>query len=639
VPWDDGPFGHRTWVSDHSRITLSEIARGAPLPTRAQAARLTSDVEGWHIVDRVGVAGCGAAMPHEIANATLNRFGPDTRAAVLLTAVNRLLDPVRHAVCSALDVLVASDGEPLPMDLRMVGWTVLMIETFRSQPALVSAGIAARAIQRQLVSTWELPLSARLAGMPLTRCEISAPARAVSPSQPDELDVVDATFPALRDNAGSGSVLAKRLHRDEIVDRLLRQLHAAGSLQDASHLWLSERRDDELVVEALMPPTQLTRDFVEQVTVSAAGQDDHRLPRVPSNDTFAALPALARRAVLIAILGMLRHVQIDPQRRERTRQPVVHALAEVAELAKHGLPENDPMRPLVRCRTALMAVQTQRYVRCHDIAAPMAQLLAGANDCAAALRSGLLDRGAAAEIIGAANIEVNIVRQTNATGHDSGLPDPAHLDVWLRRSWRTYLDAIEVNPDVLDSPDAGQLGLVGYHLHNYAAFLTWQTSAEDLHAAVRLFREVVIPAREAFLAKSGVFEPLRHSLQVASRATSRLAEATAAAGDRDAGRAWASLGIEWIHRALADDSTTQLLGGLTEPACRLALLVARALVVALELDVAPPDDLDTATNLVELARRWEESSVGADPDSHVRHSEVVELDGRIQKLRGSPSLG
>jgi hypothetical protein len=596
-------------------------------------------VEGWQIVDRVGVAGSGAAMPHEIANATLNRFGPDTRAAVLLTAVNRLLDPVRHAVCAVLDVLVADDGEPLPMELRMVGWTVLMIETFRSQPALVSAGIAARAIQRQLVATWELPLSARLAGMPLTRCEISAPTRPVAPSQPDELEVVDATFAAIRDNGDSGSTLARRLRHDEVVDWLLRRLHAAGSLQDASHLWLSERRDGELVVEALMPPTQLTRDFVEQVVGSAAGQDDHRLPRVPSNDMFIALPTLTRRAVLIAILGMLRHIQINPQQRERTRQSVVRVLAQITELAEHGLPENDPMRPLVRCRTALMTVQTQRYDRGHDIVAPMAQLVAGADDCAAALCSGLLDRGAVAEIIGAANIEVNIVRVTNAADHDSGLPDPADLNVWLRRSWRTYLDAIEVDPDALDSPDIARLGLVGYHLHNYAAFLTWQDSADDLHAAVRLFRETVIPAREIFLAKSGVFEPLRHSLQVASRATSRLAEATAAAGDRDASRGWANLGIEWIHRALADDSTTQLLGGLTEPACRLALLAAGALVVAVELDVALPDDLDTATNLVELARRWEEASVGADSDSHVRHAEIVELDGRIQKLRSNPSLG
>src|SRR5436190_12668864 len=89
VPWPDGPFGGRTWISDYARITLSEIARGAPLPTREQAARLTRPDDGaWTMVDRIGVAGSHAVLPNEIANATLNRFGPDTRAAVVLTAVN-----------------------------------------------------------------------------------------------------------------------------------------------------------------------------------------------------------------------------------------------------------------------------------------------------------------------------------------------------------------------------------------------------------------------------------------------------------------------------------------------------------------------------------------------------------------------
>src|SRR6266498_193322 len=40
VPSEQNPFRPMTWVCDFTAITVSEIARGAPLPTRAHAAEL-----------------------------------------------------------------------------------------------------------------------------------------------------------------------------------------------------------------------------------------------------------------------------------------------------------------------------------------------------------------------------------------------------------------------------------------------------------------------------------------------------------------------------------------------------------------------------------------------------------------------
>jgi hypothetical protein len=641
VAWDDGPFGHRTWISDHSRITLSEIARGAPSPTRAQAASLAdagtpTDSAGcsWRIVDRIGLTRPGAALPNEIANATLNRFGPDTRAAVLLTAVNRLLDPVKDAVEQALALLVDATGAPLDPELRLAGWTVLIIETFRSQPALVAAGIGARTIQRELVAAWQLPLAPGLA-VPLTRCEISAPDRPGAPSQPCDLEVVDASFGALRLDGTVGSALTRRLRRDEIVDQLLRRLRAASILQDASHLWISERRSDELVVEALVPPTQLTHDFVTQFVPGGA---DGPLPHVPSLETFGRLPALTRRALLIALLGVLRHIQSVPQRREDTRAAVVEALRDIAELGRLGLPPGDPARPVVRCRTSLMTVQTLRHNTANDLSTHLPELLAATDDCAAAYRCGSLDRGAAAEIIGGANIEVNIVRLTNATDPAAGLPPVEQLDAWLRASWQTYLGALEVDPTDLTEP--GRPGLIGYHLHNYAAFLAGHPGSEaDLQAAVHLFRDIVLPARELFVQRGGGFEALRHTLQVATRATTGLAAAACAAGQLDAAREWGALGLEWIRRAMNDPSTQELLAGVTERACRFALLAAATLLLARELDVrtAVPADADAAAELVSLARRWEQRSVGDGAQKHSRHTEVLDLEQRIEKVRAGRS--
>ena len=54
VPWPNGPFGRLTWVSDYGRITLTEIARGAPLPTRAQAGDLHGPGVGWAVVQGRG---------------------------------------------------------------------------------------------------------------------------------------------------------------------------------------------------------------------------------------------------------------------------------------------------------------------------------------------------------------------------------------------------------------------------------------------------------------------------------------------------------------------------------------------------------------------------------------------------------
>lgn len=636
VAWDSGPFGHRTWVSDHSRITLSEIARGAPLPTRTQSAQLPSTDDGtWRVHDRVGLTGPGAALPNEIANATLNRFGPDTRSAVLLTATNRLLDPVRHGIDAALTLLVDRDGEPLPAELRLVGWAALVVETFRSQPALVAAAMSARAVQRELVAAWDLPRSPQLADTPVTRCEISAPDRHSAPSRPCDLEVVDATFTALHWQGTDGPALARRLRHDEIVDRLLRSLRAAGTLQDASHLWLSERRDGEVVVEAMVPPTQLIHDFVMQVTASEPGPD--RLPRVPTAAAFRGLPLLGRRALLIALLAVFRHVQSDPERRERTREDVVSALTAITALAVDGLDADDPAAVVVRCRAALMTVHTLRHDTANDVGGPVRDLLDGVDRCAAALDTGLLDRGAAAEIIGAANIEVNIVRRTRALDPDGGLPAPDDLDRWLHARWNTYLTALEVTPDELAEPDTDRLGMIGYHLQNYAAFLTWHPgSPTHLGSAARLFRDVVLPARERFRASGGGFEPLRHSLQVGTRATGALAAAAVAGGDTAAGQGWAEQGLEWVRRALADPSTDDLLAGATEPASRLALLAAPALLLAVELEVpgAGAPDVDAAAALVEVARRWERRAV-RDADTHARHAEVMDLERRIEKLRSA----
>lgn len=646
VAWHEGPFGAQSWVCDYGKITLSEIARGAPLPTRAQAAVLATDRDRpWQLVDRVAVTRGPGTLPHEIANATLNRFGPDTKAAVVLTAVNRLLAPVGDAIEAALPFVIGSGPAMLPFELRLAVWAGLLIEVFRSQPALVAAGIRARTIQRELV-LWRVPLSAELVGFPLTRCEIGPDDQGSNLlGRPRTLDVADRTFRALQVRAawqGLDSAEPDSRLLDDTIDLLLRRLLAIGTPNDASHLWLSEREPGHLVLEAHVPPTPIVDLFVGQAVRMLGGRDDavrQRMPVVPTSGELAALNPLARRAVVIGLLTLVRHIQFAHASRDSTRADVLDVLGTVDRIARESLDPGDPVRALARCRVADMVVHTLRHDVRNDLARPVAELRTALRWVQELFRAGIVDRGAAAEAISSANVELNVVRWTNADRPDaSRLPDPVELHDELRSNWLVFHDALQ-----LHSAEAEQTA--GYHLHNYAAFLASPRvpdepdddhgMSDDLRESVRLFTDVVIPARDAFHAATGVFRPLRHSLQIASRATTRLAEAARRRGDTAEARQWAERGLGWVRRILDDAATARTLDGSvppTERVVRLALLTVPALLTAVRSGVpdAGTAELRIARQHLELVRAWEETIGGG--ENHARHHEVVTLGAQLAEL-------
>ncbi|MCA1670837.1 MAG: hypothetical protein LC799_01075 [Actinobacteria bacterium] len=645
VPWPAGPFGHRTWVCDYNKVTLSEIARGAPLPSRAQGAWAKDAVtRGWAIVDRIGVSAPGATLPNVIPNATLNRFGPDTKAAVLLTAANRLLEPVTAAVRAALGMLAAAGGGPLPRRARTTAWAALVIEVFRTQPALVAAAIRARTVQRELLVDWHLPLAAPSASVALTRCEVSGPEpdEPRNPAScPRELDLVDGTVRLLG-----------VAHPDEVADRLLRELIAIGTRRSSSHLWLSERVPDQLVVEALIPPTELVHRLVGQVAPLLDDEPDGEpvLPRVPAEAEVDTAPLLVRRSVLLSVLAVLRDLRFDAEQREQTRGVVVPELQRLAGLAARVLGSDDPARALIRCRVADMVVHTRRHDVRHDLAGPLAELMAAVERCVTLLDDGVLDRGGAAEAISSANVEINIVRRTNAARAGSTLPAPAELDAWLRGTWAAFRRAVQIDP-ALDAPDpppaaAGTDGAddprlpVGHHLHNYASYLaTHPDNDADLRAAVDLFDHAVLPARELYWKRAHSFHPLRHSLQTASRATTTLSRRAAAAGDTESARHWAGVGYRWISRALAARESAELLSGTSEQAAHLCLLAAPALLAAVESGVpgAGAADVEHVARLLGIAERWVGRVTGGDESSYSRASELAELREWVAVLSSRPA--
>lgn len=633
VPWPEGPFGGRTWVCDFARITLSEIARGAPLPSRGRSRELLADVAGpWELRERVAVTPAGGALPHEIANATLNRFGPDTRAAAVLTAVNCLLAPVTAAIKDGLPAVLSTPGGPLPEELRLAAWAGVVVEVFRSQPALIAAAIRARAIQRQLVAGWGLPLADDLAGLPLTRCEIgAAPESGAAPDRPATLDVADRTFGLLQVDPldPEPSALADRRLREETVDLLLRRLLAAGTPHNASHMWLSERAPGQLVVEALLRPTPLIDQFVGQAVRDIRRTGDGRdgpLPAVPRPADLARHSPTARRVTVTALLAVLRHVQHSARGRDATRRAILPVLADTAALVRACFDRDDPAGALADCRLADMTLQTLRHDTSHDLAEPVAWLRRAVAHVHELTRAGVVDRGAAAEAVSSANVELNAVRWTRAAD-DPRLPDAVELHEELRRNWAAHRDVLEIR-------GPGSERRAGHHLHNHAAFLASPADTPDaeadLRAAVRMFTEVVLPARTEYAALTGVSAPLRTSLRVATRATTRLAAIAVARGDLTAARGHAEVGLTWIRLAVDGHPVTG--AAPTEGLVRLALLAAPALLIALELGVpaAGADNRALVQRLLDTVGRWERTL--DDPAHHARHPEVLALRARLDAL-------
>ena len=109
-----------------------------------------------------------------------NRYGPDTKAAVVLTGANRLLRDVTAAIASVCRSMADQGTAP---EIRLAVSAGLVLETFRGQPALVSAAVQARR------SSGRLPRR----GGSTCRCPAWPPRRAASSAPPESPDVTRTT--------------------------------------------------------------------------------------------------------------------------------------------------------------------------------------------------------------------------------------------------------------------------------------------------------------------------------------------------------------------------------------------------------------------------------------------------------------
>ncbi|MEJ2855921.1 MULTISPECIES: hypothetical protein [unclassified Saccharothrix] len=631
VPSEQNPFRPLTWVCDFTTITASEIARGAPLPTRAAQARLRErEHDGeWVVHDRAVLPTSGRALPNEIVPATVNRFGPDTKAAVVLTATNVLLAPVTEAITAALPLLRGGDGGELPTVQWIAAWAATAVEVYRSQPALVVAAVKARAIQRESLSAPLFPWADRLAGRPKARCEIGAvPPDPHDPvTRPRDLDFLDGVAVARLNSTGalpsSGRGTGPGVG-DRLVELLISLMVDMGAPDSAGYVWVSEREPGQAVVEAMVPSSGLVRELVETWAHgpgSLARPDEFadaladaiaRPVRLPAPAEVAALPVLGRRAVVLAAMGIVRQMGLLAPSSWVTG-PEFAGLLDGVEALLSTVDPGDPLVPETRLRLAVQRAGVERHTG-RAGADTVAALLSAADAC---LASEALDRGTLADILAVTCVELNMLRPFAS----------APLTDALRRYWTAFAEAVEVD---LSTPDADHSAL-SFQLHNYAAFLGGNNDSEaDLRASLHLFTHSVIPGRTRLFNRDRDFRPLARSLYLAADAAASLAVLVPA----EAGQ-WVRTAHDWVRRVLANPGFAP---GRLHPRLDDSLFALRAapvLLLAVETGVAPEREsaLSTADELIRLVERWLKAT--ADGGNSSYHATVTALRSRLTTLLAS----
>lgn len=604
VIWEQSPFGC-TWVCDFAAITLAEIARGAPYPRRdvqaAMDAHAAAGQEGavdgapvataprWQSAGRAVWTFRRGPTPTAIAHATLNKFGPDTKAAVFLTGANRLMQNVTAAVASVCSHLAECQASP---ELRLAAWAGLVLEAFRGQPALVAGAIQARAIQRALTEPWGPNLALAAPGES-ARCELgweSGPPDgdraygADSPQTPTRFALIDHTLPllALPLPVDDSPLISRADLLDDIASRWCRRLLHIGR-PGRGIAWVADVAPGHRSVQTYVRIGSAVAPFVAEVlsafSIAEAPDppvDPARISFLPAAVDLARMPRLAQRSHLVCahvLANYLRFrddlLQAQPQVRAVTRDMTGLAAA----IASQCLGADDPASMLLAGYAAYCRAWDLYRTGCQDLAerGRAAAALAGQLDgLTRAWRSGRIDPGTASYLleVGAMALE--------------RLDPPADLaDRWRDAMVARSVDPVSDLRDPMALPPSQR-----YHLQNYAAFLASQAAnATDLRRALAAQRACVATREQVARAELAEYEAkltsTRTSRQAAARAVGLLIDSL---GEHDTQERAGLIaeGLGHARAVLSNPMARAMLGGDDgDPeVVRMALAILPVLVAA-----------------------------------------------------------
>jgi hypothetical protein len=660
IPSATSPFA-RSWVCDYATLSLAEIGRGAPYPARDEQSRLDlvdpPDGPGW--------LGAGSAVwtprrgptPGMLSNATLNRFGPDTKAAAVLTGANRLLRGPTAAVAAVSRHLCASDTDAR---IKLAVWAGLVLEVYRSQPALVVAAVQARLVQRSLSARWGDHLDA--SGLPEGSAPSELDPRAPTDPgddpgdprwRPTSFDLIDGTLPLLgvcaEAEAEAGAQTVTDEARDDLTNAWCQRLLALGR-PGRGLVWLAEDDGGARQAHAYVRVGSVVAPFVAQVLGEFQVRRLPRLPPLPAPAAFSAMPVLDRRAHLLAthvLTNYLRYrddlLQAWPDLRPVTRRLIAEAVERCAQLPE----KNDPVAVQLQAYACYLELwdhlrttpdsatsPTAGSPTAEDLAADdlTARLLASQEETIAAWRAGWIDPGAVTYLleIGAVALRRAATRaaepvaaeptaagashaQASGTGrsgtgrsgtrHDGpGQGDRAAA----RRHWAAILTARGLDPET--DLAAGIDSLTGsqrFHLHHFADHVASGGRRVDLERALTIqesvtaVRDGVVRGEPARLAAKHTSARVAHEL--AADIARRLAAAVPARERAPRERALAAA-VRHATAVLSDPTAESLLRASDAGTTEAARSVGQAFLAAAEggIDLVA-DDVSRAIALLDAA--------------------------------------
>jgi hypothetical protein len=478
VRWAHNPYDC-TWVCDFTALTLTEIARGAPLPVGAEPAAIGPD----------------GMTP--IAKATLNRFGPHTKSAVILTAANRLLVDATAAVTTVCQDV---GQQNLPRSLRLAIWAGLVLEVFRAQPALVVAAIQARSVQRSLTAQWGDHAAFAPSITLRARSEIGATTgsaidRALTPVRfaliDDTLSAVDLTTPG----APGGTPLGAE-RRDDLASAWARRLLRMGR-PGSGVVWLHEDDPGHRTAHAYQRVGAMIAPFVgEALNTDLLDTDlppaDIPLPSWPDDEALGHTSPLAVRAYAVglhATAAYLHYLKTPAQRwppvKVAVRDLVGHATAAVGR----RLGTDDPAHLLLTgflerlvLEDALRDGEPPEAIR-----AAVTRQLDGLRRTRQAWHAGRLAPGTTSYLL-----EIDCVALGEALDQaGDALDDDLRTVIGraLARTWREALAARGI-PDEPTSVLASLTDSQVFHLFRYAEHLARRGGTPDLRRALAVLDAV-----------------------------------------------------------------------------------------------------------------------------------------------------
>ncbi len=577
---DDAGRGS-AWYGDYRELTTNELALGGPL----RADRIErAGVEDTGVFGKVRGSGrryhvAGPVDVAPIPNVVLQRYGPDTKAAFVLSGANTILAPVTAAVTAALeDVRRQVDDARL---LLAVG-QCLVQEVFQAQPILLLNAIQAGRIQRGLGLS-SVVVSPQLPDRPLrlARVEHGWHADELEAQQPTELaltrlvwDGIVAPRSAFDESAlpagpvddpylrpspfgefeqdGALASTGTPEAREQLVATLVQLSESllVGSLARAPHdkvvlvpeqdgtrtqeVIIARQRQVELMISNIDPhlePIQVSPQPGEPPRVPTPGSP-LRLP-VIDVDAWRDTPLLHRRAVLLAHLYALRSENylagVNWVDRGRDRKLAAQRFAELTDAAVDLLGSDDALTEEIVLRSL-----SYRVARAAQHAeAQRSEVDEFLRHLDTLIERGHEDRPGRARLLALLQItlgDLSWVRLAADAGLTAALPTVPELTGVLRAGWA----AANVLADQLITEPAEHDANLSYH----AAFLVGSRSEpEDILAGLALLSRTVIPAGKELARRDGRWRVLRMAYESYCRGLA--AAVKDKLGDDDQVRRWA----------------------------------------------------------------------------------------------------